>query len=955
MAELTLNVPESHMHMMPQIISDLEASQKALKEAESQNAPDRDVLTENFALALIALYEVSREPNIMERAIELQEEILRYRPSGHPLHVATLEKLGIMIWTMRGRHGSSLARLTRVVEIRRELLQSSPLDDPLRPISLKRLADALLGTFTQVGDLSVLEKAIELLREALTLCPAGHPERESALNNLASTLLIKYRSNREAEDETLRQILALHRECISYLPPGNPYRARALNNMAVSLITSYKSTRNINELQEAIHLLRECVQLFAPGHSSRDSSLNTLGFALMLEYGSRPDSDTLRDALDILGESLSLRPPGHPYRASSIINLSEALTISFRHEGKYNNVEEAVGILREAVVLCPPGHAWHQHSVNQLGLSLLFMFEYSYDFAALAEAISLFRKVLIAQGYPEIADAASLNNLACALFLKYNTDVDHDPKILEEAIGYQRQVLQLRPPGHTERHLSLNALGISLHGLSMVGGDIILLHEAISYLSEALDLRPPGHPNRATTLHNLGQALSSLYDQNEEVEVLKQSIGYCRESLLLRPQGHSERHKSITNLGFAIRKLHDRTQEPALLNEENKLYEDSLGDYPVGHPFRGRLLCLLAARRLVPGTSLFDFKSGAEFISESLIDKSSSMATRITDAIPLLRKMEVAYHISLHDKASNMSNEWNTVALKAYDRFINLLPLYAALGKQRAIRLRLLTGVEGVIRDGATRAIGTNLALDNAPKVLEILEQGFGLFWQQALQLKSPDLNTLPDRDCSRLQDIFRILNTDLIPDVDNYSQSLYQVTKDHQEQQLEQRRQLGDEADRIIERIRLDPERNHFLRPPSWQDMSLKLPVDTHVVILVSSSVANYAMIISKTGDHTVKSTPLRFSGIGIAGVLRNTKGIYRGGLVEGEDYSMDLGFEATKEVIKEGDDPNTRAMLMDRTNQPKNLEKVLANLFELIVKPVVNSLGLKVSITYQQTMCLY
>jgi CHAT domain-containing protein len=138
---------------------------------------------------------------------------------------------------------------------------------------------------------------------------------------------------------------------------------------------------------------------------------------------------------------------------------------------------------------------------------------------------------------------------------------------LDEAIVLDREALNLRPPGHSDRSLSLSNLAVRLSTRFDQLRATEDLDEAIVLDREALDLRPLGHPLRSSSVNNLAVYLSTRYNQLGTPEDLDEAIVLDREALDLRPQGHPDRSGSLENLASHLyarftpsKQLHDQEE-----------------------------------------------------------------------------------------------------------------------------------------------------------------------------------------------------------------------------------------------------------------------------------------------------------------------------------------------------------------------------------------------------------
>jgi hypothetical protein len=74
----------------------------------------------------------------------------------------------------------------------------------------------------------------------------------------------------------------------------------------------------------------------------------------------------------------------------------------------------------------------------------------------------------------------------------------------------------------------------------------------ISLYRESLELRPPGHTSRDISLINLASALLTQFEHIGGAGVLAEAVGLHHESLELCPPDHLNRSSSLSNLANAL-------------------------------------------------------------------------------------------------------------------------------------------------------------------------------------------------------------------------------------------------------------------------------------------------------------------------------------------------------------------------------------------------------------------
>ncbi|KAI0042014.1 hypothetical protein FA95DRAFT_626402 [Auriscalpium vulgare] len=261
--------------------------------------------------------------------------------------------------------------LEEAVFLHREALSLRPSGHPLRLLSIKDLASALMIQFEQLGRMPDMEEGILLHREALELTPPGHLMRSSSLEGLASAVRIQF--VQLGRTPYLEEAILLHREALTLRPLGHADRSSSLNNLANALMTQFEQLGRMLDLGEAILLHREALELKPPNHPERSLSLNNLAAAVMTQFkqlGRMPD---LEEGISLQRQALDLRPPGHPDHLSSLINVASTVKFKFEHLLRKQDLEEAMSIYNQAysehIDSCYPEYI---HSLQGLGVCLIY-------------------------------------------------------------------------------------------------------------------------------------------------------------------------------------------------------------------------------------------------------------------------------------------------------------------------------------------------------------------------------------------------------------------------------------------------------------------------------------------------------------------------------------------------------------------------------------------------------
>jgi tetratricopeptide (TPR) repeat protein len=790
----------------------------------------------------------------------------------------------------------------------------------LIPIFLEHLALVSRARFKQLGDIGLLTEVIDLRREALNLRPPGHPDRPDSLSNLA--IALKTRFEHLGGIESLAEAIDLHRQALNLRPSDHPDHLISLNNLAIALHVRFKHSGDIASLIEAVDKHRQALDMRPFGHPYRSMSLNNLASALKTRFEHLGDIDSLLQAIDLHREALLLRPPGHPDRASSLNNLAMTLQTRFEHFGNIESLVQAIDLHREALDLRPPGHPDLSSSLNNLANALRTQFEHLRDTESLVEAVDLLRQTLDMHppGHPD--RSISLNNLATALQTRFAHLDDTDAIV--QAIELLRKALELRPLGRPDRSGALNNLGNALHSRFIQLGDIESLSEAIDLHRQALDMHPPGHPNRSSSLNNLATGLKTRFERHGDLGSRAEVIDLYRKALALRPSPHPGRPTSLANLANALGLPPSNLCLPCDLDETLDLSMDGLQSCGNGHFERARFLFIIGDCLLRPGTHVFDFRNGVVHMLESLQDRTSPASRSLTRGVDALDSIENAYRWSNEQLETSelRTSDHDNLVLQVYMSVIRLLPRAAHFGLNHMRRLRELSCAETVSRDAATRAIwdGRNT------EAVEMLEEGRGLFWSQALRLRATGLDDLPLQDSQELRRLFGMLER---------SDSEESLSAVHREQNSDERRRLSTAAETLISDIRSRPGMSRFLLPPAFSSLAQALPEMGFVVILVSSKLGYHALVLDRTVAQA-KSIAV------VAPQGRSFYQTFRAALPR--DGGKKLSSTKTANVSRLTFGVSKKKIKTQQEQEQESFEQMLAQLWMLIMKPVIDVLKLKV-----------
>jgi tetratricopeptide (TPR) repeat protein len=816
--------------------------------------------------ALMALYNATGNVSTLEDVITAQDSALLLWGSYDNGRMDSLNNLGTALFVFCFNHEPSHFRIHRCVSVFREVLNLTSLDSPERLDAVRDLVEALGYVFEHFGGQETLAEAITLHREALQLCPPGSTRREACLNDLGCKLETRFKS--EGNLEALKESVSMHREALALRPFGHPKRDFSANNLANALMSLADQEGGDNLLDEAIALQREALESRPAGHSLRVSSLTNLALALndmSARGGHTASTELLSEAVDLLREALDLRPVGHSMRHTTLGNLAIVLIAQFRLVGHPDILGDAIELYREAAQLCTPGDPFRAHR---------------------------------------------LINLSGALFTRYEEQGGSDT--LSEAITLGREAVSLSPRGNPYRQTALNTLAISLKAAFYQHSQPDTLTEAMGYLREALSLCPPAHPFRDGLIHNLADLLSILWRVQGDSDALDEAIILSRQALQLLPSGHPYRFLTLGQFGSLM-----RTKDVCAAVAA---YKEALALCPHGQPSRASLLSGIAQCHLLSDTPVFDLPLALKYLSEAVAHDSSSARDRLADALRDLRQAEDVHSLGTRGMETSAKAECDEQLMNVYIQAVRLLPRVGHLGLAHRRRLHAVSSSDDLARNGAARA----LLLDRIPDAVEVLEEGRGVLWWQALHLRTSFLEGVPAEERAELEQIFRTL------DAGSQDVSADIFTGQQREREIESRRHLSDRAETLLARVRLYPGLARTLMPAAFNTLMQSLPTG-FVVIVNEAQPSCHALLLNARTKLAVclELHPLR---------IQLDSGNLKAGVPRGVS-ALGAGDEATGLLH------DTRAIRVSAKTSDA-FEHTLARLWTYVVQPVIDRLGLKASL---------
>jgi tetratricopeptide (TPR) repeat protein len=650
-----------------------------------------------------------------------------------------------------------------------------------------------------------------------------------------------------------------------------------------------------------------------------------LATCLSIQFEIYGDISLLDECISIARKVLDSRPHGHPLRDCSMNNLSNYLRDRHYHLGDVKALEERQRLVIKALELCPPGHPRRGRRLHAYGTDLHEEYTRSGDVALLDEAASVLQEsatlAVTAAPYNRSLTLSVLGNILRCRYQHLGdvTSLDRSSEVFAEA-------LSLCPPGHYGRNFHLANYATVLRTHFTQSGDITALDCATKYLEEALELCPAGHQLRESTVKLFASVLCDRDLLTGDVVALNTAIDYFRESLVLRPPGRDIRPEALTDLASALYQSYQANGNPELIDEAIELYIEAIESRQTEHNVRHTALISLALLYLNPSCFRHDTHLAFEYLLNMVKHTDGSPRSRLIAARKFLGHAQELYYSGQIRSQGDMKLQ--NLILTVYQETVALLPVVANFSLDLSSRLResALSQILG--------CAGATFALECGQKAiaLEILEEARSIFWCQGLRLRDTQFNDLPIELAIQLEELFKALSQ--WPETPLQSEI---STSYHNEDHAFRRRQ-NETVHQLLQDVRKLRGFERFLLGQQFSSLTQAACKGPVVVLISDQFRCNALILLNKNGEtrHVPLSllTPHSLKGLSVRSrALHTTRGNERSIL------SDSVG----------------RAVRIRRKGKWEDGEHILEELWMKVVKPIINALGLQVSLVFNlQHRCL-
>ncbi len=626
------------------------------------------------------------------------------------------------------------------------------------------LAALLWVRFERSGAVADLDEGLRLLDR---VAQRVHDQAMRAYLHGVRAYPLTKRFELLGDPDDLAAAVRAGREAIRTAPAGDPDVPLYQNNLALALATRYAHYNEARDLDEAIDLGREALAgSTTPAWIARHQA--NIGHYLIQRYERTGNPDDLAEVVDRAEKALEWEHATGPSRSLFLANLGAGLLTRYGALGMTADLNRVIDVAREAIAITPDGDIFQQPVLSMLSQALTVRFEVLGVSADLDEAIEVgLRAVAAARTKPYRFEAYT--NLARALGARHTHR--GDPADLEQALDYHRSAVESTPANSPHRALACSNLCVALLDRYGRSEGAVDLDDAVQAGEQAIAAALPEASQRGLMLANLGVAYDLRFQATRSPEDLERAVTLLEESMRLTPTDHPGRAATFLGAGRALLRRSDLAGDPG------------------------------------------DRAAGLELLQEAVMCRTAPAADRIRAA-------------EAFGEFTAAAGRWQEAAA-ALRQAVELLPLVALRGIERADSERLVTEWPGLASDAAACAINAG----DYGQALEVLESGRAVLWSQRLDTDT-DLSLLQSARPA-LADELAAIRGELNRDPDPITAALGGTGLS--QGRIDQLARLGHRWDELVAQVRTLAGFESFLIPAPAGTILATLPVSPVVILNVS------------------------------------------------------------------------------------------------------------------------
>jgi tetratricopeptide (TPR) repeat protein len=725
------------------------------------------------------------------------------------------------------------------------------------------------------------------------------PELAATLSNESETLFNKFehlRGPNDLNDAILHQEMA-----VDLVPNDHPDKPFYLSKLGALLQSRFLLLGDPSDIDNAVAYQQTAIDAITVDHPQRSKCLGVLGMSLATRFERFGNISDINNSIMYQREARDLMADDDPDKLQCLNNLGICLRFRFNRLQNLADIDSAISELQKAFDLTPENDFNKATPLVNLGASLQDRFERLGKLADIDNAITQLRLAISLMSDDNPSKHFGLVNLGCCLSMRFDrfgsfADID-------EAIELQQAGINFIPDKHPEKHAYLANLG-TCYGLRFKSlQDVADIDRAITNHQAAAVLTPNNHPRKASYLRNLGISFTKRFELLGSHSDINDAVRYHRAAVNLVPEGQ-DKSSFLTSFGNALQYRFRVLGSVSDINNAIAQHQASVALVSANHPER-------TARSMNLGNSLLyrylclhhpqDLEAAISFWSSAVMCPVGHPVIRFDAVKSWIRAASRFKHESV---------------MAAYECAIDIMPIIAWLGLPIVDRHQHLVKIGGVVRDAAATAI----SLEQHDKALEWLEQGRSIVWSQILQLRTPidELRGIDSGLADRLLEVSRLIH--LGPGVGGSGGEPGSMREEGVRY-----RALTTEWESIIGKIRSLPNCEDFLRPPRSSQLLQAAQKGSIVVLNIVEERCDALVLVP--GLEEVVHIPLpKITSKRVTELQEELKGLLS---------SSGLRMRGDRAAKKAED-----------TSEDDDFKHILAELWNGLVKPILDSLAFSVSI---------
>ena len=525
------------------------ALQVRASQEEVDDAQVRSLIRVNLANSKARRYQYGRDPQELDEAISLWEEVIGDGEAPSWSKQGALANVGNG-FSMRFRLKGDRHDLLRSIDAHRAALKGAQAEGAMYPTVLHNLAISLADMYHATGTLIYLEEAVSLEKRSVRLTDDSAPDMPTRLAGLATLLTELARWHQSISG--LTEAIALEEIAISRTPNTAPYLSDIFADAADTQMVAYAISRDEKHLDKALEF-SALAESAVPRTAHFNARSLKVSSAWMASAESSAGSLALVDGAIEVMRAASARLVGKPSYSDNLIDLANLLRERFEFDGDIEGLEELVALYETALREANPTD--RSRALAALGTGLGARASETNNVDDFQRAADLLAEVANDAATDRRVRCTALANLGLLHRWRASSRrgggsarVDE----LDSAIEWLRRALEMADPTGIDEIKFLLGLADALLARYNEGNDTKDVTEACRHCESAVRALPPGSPLRPYALLRLSRVLLQDPDRIGLGPAASAAADRCREGLDDAPPDTALRGELQGVLGEAL-------------------------------------------------------------------------------------------------------------------------------------------------------------------------------------------------------------------------------------------------------------------------------------------------------------------------------------------------------------------------------------------------------------------